>query len=372
MRRKNKSQSSVAVIGIVGVPGRYGGFETLVENIVLKSSLPWTVYCSYFSYKQRSKFFGSARCVYLPLRANGIMSVFYDAFAMLHASVVGHRVFLILGVSGAIILPILRVFCRDIKMVVNIDGIEWRREKWGAGARWFLRLSEKIAVEFADEVIADNQVISDYILDTYDRPSKVIAYGGDHVIRSPSSNAYALRNSLPRIYSFALCRIEPENNVEKIIEASCLSKTNLVFVGNWDASAFGRSLLKKYGDCDNLFLLNPIYDLDVLYVLRSECRIYIHGHSAGGTNPSLVEALYIDRPIIAFDCDFNRSTLNNVGKFFNTAEELAAILGEDVKSDIIVPEAITRLRDKYTWKAIRAAYLSLLTTQFSRLQETKV
>ena len=372
MRRENKSRNSVAVIGIVGVPGRYGGFETLVENIVLKSPLSWTVYCSYFSYKQRSKNFGSARCVYVPLRANGIMSIFYDACAMLHALIVGHRVFLVLGVSGVIVLPVLRFFCSDIKIVVNVDGIEWRREKWGAGASEFLRLSEKIAVNFADEVIADNQVISEYILDAYGKASTVIAYGGDHVTRSPSSDAYKLRNSLPHVYNFALCRIEPENNVEKIIQASCLSKTNLVFVGNWDASSFGRSILKKYGDCDNLFLLSPIYDLDVLYALRSECRIYIHGHSAGGTNPSLVEALYIDRPIVAFDCDFNRSTLNNVGKFFKTAEELAAILGEDVRPDIIVPEAITRLRDTYTWEAIRAAYVSLLTKQFSRLQETRV
>lgn len=372
MRPENKFRSSIAVIGIVGVPGRYGGFETLVDNIVRKSSLPWTVYCSYFSYKQRSKVFESARCVYLPIKANGVTSIFYDAYAMLHALIVGHRVLLILGVSGAIFLPVLRIFFRDVKIVVNIDGIEWRREKWGATTREFLRLSEKIAIKFSDEVISDNQVICDYVFNAYGRDSTVIAYGGDHVTRNPGIDAYELRNSLPDIYDFALCRIEPENNVEKIVEASCLSKTNLVFVGNWDASSFGRSLLRKYGECDNIFLLNPIYDLDVLYALRSECRIYIHGHSAGGTNPSLVEALHIDRPIVAYDCDFNRCTLNNIGKFFNTPEELAAILGEDVKLDIIVPEAITKLRDIYSWKAIRAAYVSLLTKQFSRLQEMKL
>ena len=302
MRQKNRFRSSVAVIGIVGVPGRYGGFETLVENIVQNSHLSWTVYCSYFSYERRCKTFGNARCVYLPIKANGVMSIFYDAYAMLHALVVGHRVFLILGVSGAIFLPVLRFFFRDIKIVVNIDGIEWRREKWGAAARAFLRLSEKIAIERAEEVISDNQVIKDYVLDAYGSGSTVIAYGGDHVTRSPSSDAYKLRSSLPDTYDFALCRIEPENNVEKIIEASCLSKTNLVFVGNWDASPFARSLQRKFGECDNIYLLNPIYDLDVLYALRSECRFYIHGHSAGGTNPSLVEALYIDRPIIAYDC----------------------------------------------------------------------
>ena len=120
----------IAVIGIVGVPASYGGFETLVENLIEDNTCSYTVYCSASHYSEKSVNYKNARLVYLPLRANGLQSIIYDVFSLFHALGSGHRNFLILGVSGAGVLPLVRFFFPSSKIVVNIDGLEWQRQKW--------------------------------------------------------------------------------------------------------------------------------------------------------------------------------------------------------------------------------------------------
>ncbi|WP_252371300.1 DUF1972 domain-containing protein, partial [Escherichia coli] len=196
-------------------------------------------------------------------------------------------VVLVLGVSGAVVLPIVKLFSRA-KIITNIDGLEWKRDKWRKLARCFLKFSEFLAVKYSDVVITDNQAISDYVLEEYGNTSSVIAYGGDHSLITSAVNLP--KYSAP--FYLTICRIEPENNIHIILEAFSQTNHNLKLIGNWHSSIYGKELFEKYSRFSNIELIHPIYELEKLYVLRETCCGYIHGHSAGGTNPSLVEAMH--------------------------------------------------------------------------------
>lgn len=346
----------IAVIGTVGIPACYGGFESLVENLTKNSSnkIEYTVFCSSKDYNNKLSFYNNAKLIYLPLRANGVQSIPYDILSLLKCLRIKPDVVLILGVSGCVFLPLFKLFSRS-KVVTNIDGLEWKRNKWGQCTRQFLKWSESLAAKFSDVVITDNQAISDYVLKEYAVKSQTIAYGGDHAIRHLSAE------STQEIFDLGLCRIEPENNVVMILEAFSKSKRKLKFVGNWQASEFGRILKKQYSIHDNIELLEPIYDLDRLYQLRIQCSRYIHGHSAGGTNPSLVEMMHFGIPIFAFDCSFNRYSTDDKAHYFNSIEELSRLMNstnnDELKKNALAMKDIALKR--YTWSKITENYESI-------------
>ncbi|MDA7787257.1 DUF1972 domain-containing protein [Gammaproteobacteria bacterium] len=349
----------IAVIGIVGLPASYGGFETLVEQLVDTNDAEFTVYCSSNRYKKKISTYKNANLIYIPLNANGVMSVLYDIVSIIHGIATGHRQFLILGVSGMVILPLLQVLFPKVKTVVNIDGCEWRREKFGMAAKLFLKYSESLAVKFATTVVADNQVISEDVSKRYRRSCELIAYGGDHALMTP--HLKLSDNSLIFNHSFALsvCRIEPENNIHMILEAFSKSDLSIIFIGNWESSDYGRSLFSSYKDYKNIKLLMPIYCLETLYTYRSACAVYIHGHSAGGTNPSLVEMMHFSKSIVAYDCSFNRATMENRGDYFTDSDNLAHMLGNLTALDN--GNALKEIaKRRYTWDIVRKQYLKLL------------
>ena len=343
----------IAIIGIVGVPACYGGFETLVENL-LDEKGDYLVYCSSSTYKEKLVSYKGAKLKYVPINANGVSSIIYDGFSMLHAVFSGSKVLLVLGVSGCLLLPFLRLFTRK-KIVTNIDGLDWRREKWGRAARIFLKLSERSAVRFSDVVVADNQGIADYVYSEYGVRPEVIAYGGDHVLTRAITG-------VSKGYSFGVCRIEPENNVHVILQAFSENDFPLKFIGNWDASEYGITLKKKYSNFPNIEIIDPVYDLDELFKYRDECSIYVHGHSAGGTNPSLVEAMFFGKQILAFDCVYNRATMHNEGLYFTSVESLVNGLKQSTNTERDISGAKMReiAHRCYSWGSIRKAYADLL------------
>lgn len=318
----------VAIIGTVGIPAKYGGFETLVENLTkyLHGEYDFTVYCSAKSYGDKVKYYNGARLKYINLDANGFQSILYDVFSIVRALSYADTL-LILGVSGCTILPIISLISRK-RIIVNIDGLEWKREKWNKYAKWFLKLSEKQAVKYAEVIIADNRVIQDYIHDEYGKPSELIAYGADHALKKTTSAAtFTQYPFLVQQYACTVCRIEPENKVHLILQAFVKLKThNLVIIGNWQKSKYGKKLKEQYGYADNLFLLDAIHDQYILDQIRSNCHIYIHVNSAGGTNPSLVEAMYLGLSIFAYDVPYNIETTSHKAKYFNNSEELTLLI----------------------------------------------
>lgn len=353
-----------AILGTVGVPANYGGFETLAENLVsfhedTGRPIGLTVYCSTKSQTNRPESYKRAQLRYVDFDANGVQSIIYDIVGLIDAVRRGHDRLLLLGVSGAIILPVLRMFS-SARIITNVDGIEWKREKWKGLAKRYLKFAEALAVRFSHEVIADNQAIADYLERAYGCKAHVIPYGGDHAVETPGDDAAATH--LPQTFALGLCRIEPENNVDMILEAFDELEMPLVFVGNWDNSIYGRNLKARYADHPRITIHDPVYDAGALRALRDKACLYIHGHSAGGTNPALVEMMHFGIPIAAHHCEFNRQTTENEALYFGSADELREVVEnlteEQAGSTGTAMAEIAQRR--YTWREIGQSYFNLL------------
>ena len=349
----------VAIVGTMGVPAKYGGFETLVENIIGENAcdMEYTVFCSSLAYKNRLAVYKGAKLTYIGLKANGAQSTLYDIISLIKCWFSGYDSILILGVSGCVFLPIFRLFYRK-KLVINIDGLEHRREKWGKFARKFLLFSERMAVKYADQVIADNKGIQDYVSETYHKYSTLIAYGGNHVIRDLTQETQLLIlrkfGLTSDEYGFTVCRIEPENNCHHIFEAFAKSGKILMFIGNFNNSNYAKELKTRYQKYPNILIQDSIYDLDILFALRNNCRWYVHGHSAGGTNPSLVEAMHFGRTILCYDVVYNRETTQGKAYYWKDVEDLTVLLN-NVSLDC-GNEMKAVAQTEYIWKRIAEKY----------------
>ncbi len=352
----------VALIGTVGLPACYGGFETLAENFAIyvekhHPDIELTVYCSAKNYTDQAETYRGAKLRYLPFDANGTSSVIYDLASMIDAKRRGVDVCLILGVSGAIFIPVLKLG-PSCQVICNTDGLEWKRDKWGWFSRLFLRFSERMAVRWSDHVVVDNRAIGDHVKQAYGRESETIAYGGDHAVETEAGDISDLH--LPGTYALSLCRIEPENNVGLILRAfSQCPERDLVFVGNWAKSAYGQDLFNEFKDYPNIWLVNPIYEPARLRAIRDRAQLYVHGHSAGGTNPSLVEMMHFAIPVLAYDCTFNRYTTENKAEFFDSEENLLKQI-EAYKNNDAGLEMAAIARASYSWRSVSARYVDLI------------
>lgn len=360
----------ISLVGSVGLPPKYGGWETFAAQIGPRLSrvLDVTVYCCARRYTSRKRRFDGAKLVYIPiLDANGFQSIFYDLFSMLHA-VKRSNAILVLGVSGAIFFPFIRLLSH-VKIITNIDGLEWKRAKWGYLPGLYLRISEYFAVKFSHKIISDNDGIRSYVKEKYGVDSELIEYGADHVDESPLQESY-LSNEVHLVFkkingAFALsvCRIEPENNIDIILDAfSRTAKCKLIIVGNWESSRYSRMLRKRYSSTTNLILMDALYDNQALRFLRQNCKIYIHGHSVGGTNPSLLEAMQCSCPVIAYDCVFNRFTTENEALYFVDERSLVLRLNSTSQADLasIGQRMGVIARRRYTWASVGEKYLRMI------------
>lgn len=361
----------IAIIGTVGLPAKYGGFETLASHLVrqLSGKFDFTVYCSAKKYKkeERVDVFEGAKLEYINLEANGIQSIPYDTLSILKA-IRKNDTLLILGVAGAWILPLVRLFTNK-KIIISIDGIEWKRDKWSLFAKLYLWWAEKMAVRYSHIDISDNESIQDYTAIRYKTLSKVIAYGADHTLEVIPNEEDKLKYPfLHEEYAVKVCRIEPENNVHLVLRAfkNCSLK-KLVIVGNWNNSDYGKKLKEEFKNVSNIFILDPIYDQREIDLIRGNASLYVHGHSAGGTNPSLVEAMYLGLPILAYHVSYNKTTTENKALYFSTEEQLTSLL-QSISSfemnDLAKEMKAIALR-RYTWETIARQYTLLFQEVFA-------
>jgi glycosyltransferase involved in cell wall biosynthesis len=357
-------KKSIGIIGTNGLPGRYGGWDQLLNHLTdnLRDDFSFVVYTSSYNAQKGLKEFNEAELKIIPLKANGVLSIPYDIASMIHAIYKRYDFLLVLGTSGCLFLPVAKLFGR--KIILNIDGAEWKRGKWGKIAKLFLHYSERFGVKYSDVVISDNKKIQEYVLERYNIKSELIEYGGDNVkhieMSVETQQKYAIE---PNKFAFKVCRIEPENNLDMILESFSNTTLQLVVIGNWDFSIYGRALRKKYNNNSNLILLDPIYEQTKLDELRGNCCLYIHGHSVGGTNPSLVEAMSLGLCCVAFNVSYNIETTENAAIYFSSKEELQVIVRKYLDNKIDQEFYKKRMKEiakrRYVWSVVTDKYKEL-------------
>ncbi len=357
------SRKKVAIIGSAGVPAKYGGFETLAEYLAasLAEDYDTYVYCSGPIYQERPKELSGARLIYLPFRANRFQGILYDIVSILN-SLIRHDVLIILGSPAGFMFPLRRLFGK--KLIFNFGGLDFKRSKWNALIKFYIKSTRRMAVMASNVVIADNVGIQEFIQEEYNKTSTVIPYGADHVedsiqIREVDRDKYPF---IEHQYMCAVARIQKDNNIEMILEAYLKSAVNmpLVIIGNWVNSSYGIALREKYNERENIYLLDAIYDQKLLNCIRGNATVYLHGHSAGGTNPSLVEAMYLKRPVLCFGSVFNRYSTNGLTHYFSNADELSKLLSKlDEEERNKIAHSLKKYADShYNWALITAQYKS--------------
>lgn len=358
-RRKKK----VAIIGSVGLPANYGGFETLVNYLTIEKCKDFdiTVFCQKAPKGKRIKVYNGSKLRYLPFKANGAQSVIYDMVSIA-LSWFKYDTLLILGTGGSMVLPFFKLF-KKTNTVINFGGLEWKRNKWGKIGSWHLKLSEKIAIRNATSIVADNQHFCNYIKDVYKKNSTLIEYGGDHTEKIQIDKQ--LLNKYPFLandYDVSVSRAQADNNLHLLLEAySKAPERSLVLVSNYNKFEYGRALKNKYSRFPNLFLQDAVYDQKELDAIRSNADLYIHSHSFCGTAPSLVEAMCLGLPIIAFDVPTNHFTTEEKALYFKDETDLFGIISklDKEQSEKLSNEMFSIAQRRYTWKNISNKYAEL-------------
>jgi glycosyltransferase involved in cell wall biosynthesis len=355
----------IAILGSHGIPARYGGFETFAEQLAVRlveRGHMVTVFCEKAE-RARERYKGVELRHIPAYRLGPLSTIFYDAACLWQARFSFDVVYM-LGYGSSALCWLPRLW--GAQVWINMDGLEWSRAKWGPIARRYLRWAEAIAMRTPDRIIADAAAIKANLRSRYRRlpPCDVIPYGCEIV--SDAHVEELRRFGLePDSYYLVVCRFEPENHVKEIIEGFLDSDTpaRLVLVGDYGRQSAYVKSLTGYKD-QRLLFTGPIYDESVLQALRYFCCAYLHGHSVGGTNPSLLEAMGCGNVVIADDNPFNREVLGGSGFFFSTPEEVSACIrsvdcdGTDLMR--MKAEVVERATEYYAWSRITDFYCELI------------
>ena len=365
----------IAMMGTRGVPARYGGFETAVEEIGSRLA-QWghqvTVYCRDLGAANEeclSEYMGM-NLVTLPfLPVKQLETLSHTFVSIRHELNKPERddVVLIFNAANGFLVPLLGR--KGIPVAVNTDGLEWMRGKWGRMGRRYFRMAESACVRFADRLISDSEGIQDYYVGRYGTRPEFIPYGAA-VIDDRSSHRLDDVGLEPFGYHLVVARLEPENNVDMIVDGYSASpcRLPLVVVGGNAYDPTIEQGLRERADADpRIMPLGPVWDQELLDQLYLNSASYIHGHSVGGTNPSLLRAMGAGTRVIAFDSRFNREVLMDLGTYFATPEYLSRLLAESEVPDEDGPASAferaaamrDRIRTVYNWDAVAESYLDV-------------
>lgn len=366
----------LAILGSRGIPARYGGFETFAERLAIglsQNGFDVTVFCERNGLNEPDVY-EKVNLRYVPARLFGpLRTIAYDIRCLWSARKEFDVVYM-LGYGAAAFCLIPRLWKR--RVWINPDGLEWARAKWGFIAKFYFRLMEWVAVRVATRVIADSGAIAHCLTRRHGklRACSVIAYGCDVIEAPPPAEPLSEWNLTQNGYYLVVCRLEPENHVLEILRAfqqSC-SRKELVVVGNHLAQTRYVEQLRAVRD-DRIRMIGPVYDQAKLTSLRYFSFAYLHGHSVGGTNPSLLEAMGCANLIVAHDNPFNPETLGDAAIFFQGTDDLKQTLEriEEIGFDAsrMRSEVRRRASQLYSWPSIIEQYANLLRSASTTFPE---
>lgn len=347
----------ISIIGSKGIPAKYGGFETFAEQVTLKLSekIPLKVYCSSndapSTYKDA---ISNVLLYYIKLPANGPLAIFYDLLSLLNASKDSHTI-LVLGSTAGFCLPIFRLLFK-LKIIYHPDGLEWTRKKWNWAARLYLWLSNYLACCAAHRIILDN-VALERTFGSFKEKWSHIGYGGDHSKLPPPKPL-----SIAGTYWLTITRAEPENQLDLIADAIIDSNKKWRVICNYMDTNYGKDFYRKYSNHNNISIYPPCYDQEELAKQRAGCIGYLHAHQCGGTNPSLVEAMYAGLPIVCHLNEFNFETTHGSAIYFSSKSELSRTIKnidkEKLRTVGKLMESIAK--ESYTWEKMSKKLLECI------------
>ncbi|HEX3384906.1 MAG TPA: DUF1972 domain-containing protein, partial [Mucilaginibacter sp.] len=293
----------------------------------------------------------------------------YDLNCLMDARRQKFDVVLLMGYTSSSVWG--KLYPQNSTIITNMDGLEWKRSKYSKPVQQFLKYAEKLAVKYSQFYISDSRVIKDYLEDTYRIRSEYIPYGAD-VYTELEREQLTKKEARKEDYFLLMARMEPENNIETILTGFNNSNSQKHFQVLGDTSnRFGQFIRHRFKNDERIEFKGAIFDNGKVRAMQNNSYLYFHGHSVGGTNPSLLEAMASEALIAAHNNPFNKSVLNTDAYYFSDSEEVRYLV-ETVQRGGSAHEMIRNNRNKiafqFSWEKIIDEYEAFITACYQSKQ----
>lgn len=353
----------ISIIGTRGIPNHYGGFEQCAQYLafgLVKRGFGVIVYNSHNHPYQEKEWNGVqiVHCYDPEYKLGTVGQFIYDLICILDVRKRKSDIILQLGYTSSSIWGWL--LPKKVVVTTNMDGLEWKRTKYSEKVKRFLRYAESLGVKYSDYLISDSIGIQNYLNEKYKVTSTYIAYGAS-LFENPDPIVLNDYGVTVYQYDMLIARLEPENSIEIILDG--VAKANLdrpfLVIANHETS-YGNYLKNKFSKVNKIKFLGGIYDMDIVNNLRYYSNIYFHGHTVGGTNPSLLEAMASNSLICANDNPFNRYILGNDAIYFQDSNDVALHLSQvlyyNLEYQLMLMENSRKITQIYDWELITDQY----------------
>lgn len=361
----------IAILGTRGIPNHYGGFEYAAERLsagLAARGHQVTVYNSH-RHPFKDNCWNGVEIVhcYDPERELGMIGQFiYDFNCIQHARKRKFDALLLMGYTSSSVWG--RLYPRNCISITNMDGMEWKRKKYSRISRLFLKFAERLAVRYSDFYVADSMVIGNYLNEKYDIEARFIPYGADNMqVIWPVTEGLEPAN---KEHFLLMARMEPENNIELILDGFHASNSGRRFkvIGN-TANRFGRHLLRKFERDERIEFTGPIFNTGRVSELMGKALVYFHGHSVGGTNPSLLQAMANMALIASHDNEFNRAVLQDDAMYFSNYRDVRGIVESTLLGageEKMIDNNLEKVNKQFKWSNIIGQYENFIQECYSK------
>lgn len=356
----------IAILGTRGIPNHYGGFEHITEYVsagLAKKGHLVTVYNSHNHPYSKNNWKGvNIQHCFDPEYKIGTAGQFiYDLNCIMDARKKNYDVILLMGYTSSSVWG--HLYPKNSVIISNMDGLEWKRSKYSKPVQSFLKYAEKLAVKHSQFYISDSLIIKSYLQDKYDIDSRYIPYGADPYLESFQEQLDA-GDALKEDYFLLMARMEPENNIETILEGFNNSNSRKAFKVIGDTSnRFGKYIENKFANDERIQFKGAIFDTPKVHAMQNNSYLYFHGHSVGGTNPSLLEAMASQALIAAHNNPFNKSVLHADAFYFSDAGEVREIVETVQRKEpekTMVDNNLHKIKNLFNWQTIVDQYEDMI------------
>ncbi|MEO5998828.1 MAG: DUF1972 domain-containing protein [Chitinophagaceae bacterium] len=352
----------IGILGTRGIPNHYGGFEQfasyLSAGLVTKGHEVY-VYNSHNHYYQQNTWnqVNIVHCYDPEYKLGSAGQFIYDLNCILDARTKNFDILLMLGYTSSSVWG--KLYPKKTTIVYNMDGMEWKRNKYSEPVKKFLFYAEKLAVKYSDFIVADSRMIQSYIQEKYTVPTQYIPYGAQ-IFDHEDENLLKEYHVTAFHYYISMGRMVCENNLEIILDGFTSSNSTKKFLVISDPdNKFGKHLTSKYKSDDRIIFTGTIFDEKYKHTLKYFSQLYFHGHSVGGTNPCLLEAMASSSLIAAHDNVFNNSILGDDGLYFSTPEDVKSLIENTergYREEDMINNNLQKIQEQYNWGKVIDQY----------------